>query len=548
MSGGTPRAKSVGRLSRLGTAVQVVVTVVLAMAAVLLVNWLAGRPGIRQRVDLTATSRNTLSTATLGVVQRLEDDVRIDILYRPMEWPITALGGEVMTRVEKLLVLLETEAAGRIDVEAVDLSDPDAWAMTQQQLRLRGFENGLVVSCGEQRTFVPLQGGLAVFDIGNPVPEGHVPPRVRQFDAERAIVEAILDVTRGEQIHAYFTFGYGEPDALDSEENANLGLLAETLEEDGFRVHRWNRLEDGPLPEDCAVLVAIGPNAGWPDEMYGELLDYLERGGRLVVAPRTRAEDLRRSDVPDLLEHFGMEVSEGRVMVPRVDARTGAVITGRRENEAHFITADLMSTHPMLAAIRAAGGGFVMPITHQVRIREQPSDGVAQHLFTSSSDSWLDAAPCDRQYQPEVDGTFGSFPLAVALVRAPMQDVPTPAGLEVEPEIRIVALGSDAVFSNASMQNPQFRTPDLARAVFNWVVDRRHRITVPVRDPDLRYLPQDRPEAMVFVIRLAQFYLPGLALLTGVLVWIVRVRGSRRLPSTSLASAGGAVHAEGGEA
>ena len=50
-----------------------------------------------------------------------------------------------------------------------------------------------------------------------------------------------------------------------------------------------------------------------------------------------------------------MEVSEGRVMVPRVDARTGAVITGRRENEAHFITADLMSTHPMLAAIRAAG-------------------------------------------------------------------------------------------------------------------------------------------------------------------------------------------------
>ncbi|MEM9380258.1 MAG: DUF4350 domain-containing protein [Planctomycetota bacterium] len=532
MSGDGSRARSVGRISRVGTSLQVLLTVVLAVAAVLLVNWLAGRPGIRHRVDLTATARNTLSTATLGVVKRLEDDVRIDILYQPMAEPLTALGGEVMTRVEKLLVLLETEGDGRIDVEAVDLTDPDEWARIQQQLRIRGFENGLVVTCGEQRTFVPLMGSLAVFDIGRPVPEGYVPARVRQFDAERAIVEAILDVTRGDQIHAYFTYGYGEADALETEENPNLGLLAQLLEEDGFQVHRWNRLEDGPLPEDCAVVVAIGPNAGWPDDMYGDLLDYVERGGRLVIAPRTRAEELRRSDVPDLLEHFGMEVSEGRVMVPRVDHRTGRVVTGRRENEVHYIGADLMSTHPMLAAIRASGGGFVMPLTHQVRIREQPSDGVAQHLFSSAPESWLDAAPCDRQYEPEVDGTFGSFPLAVALVRAPMQEVPTPVGLEVEPEVRVVALGSDAVFSNASMQNPQFRAPDLARAVFNWVVDRRHRISVPARDPDLRYLPQDRPEAFVFVTRLAQLYIPALALLAGIAVWVVRVRGSRRLPAS----------------
>ena len=64
--GGTG-ARRVGRLSRVGTGFQVALTVALATTAVLLVNWLAARPGIRQRLDLTSTSENTLSTATSGL-------------------------------------------------------------------------------------------------------------------------------------------------------------------------------------------------------------------------------------------------------------------------------------------------------------------------------------------------------------------------------------------------------------------------------------------------------------------------------------------------
>jgi len=111
-----------------------------------------------------------------------------------------------------------------------------------------------------------------------------------------------------------------------------------------------------------------------------------------------------------------------------------------------------------------------------------------------------------------------------------------PAGLEAIPEIRVVALGSEAVFSNAAFQNGQFRTSDLIRAVFNWVADREHRITVPPRDPDLRFLPLDKPESFVFVTRVAQIYLPAAALLAGIAVWFRRARGSRRTPTPSTES------------
>jgi hypothetical protein len=116
---------------------------VLALAAVLLVNWLAGRPGLRQRFDLTATGKNTLSTATLGTLERLPEGVTIEILYEPEEQPLTMIVAELMTRTEALLALLEDESGGRLAVEVADLSNREHWRERALDLRIEGFESGL---------------------------------------------------------------------------------------------------------------------------------------------------------------------------------------------------------------------------------------------------------------------------------------------------------------------------------------------------------------------------------------------------------------------
>ncbi len=531
---------NVGWLSRFGIGAQVLLTAALALVAVLLVNWLAARPGIRQRVDMTNAESNTLSTASLGVLERLESDIQVDILYRPMNAPLTALGQEVLVRTDKLLLLMEEAANGRVAIQAVDTSDQEAWTIRQQELRLRGYENGLVISNGDRREFLALSGDLATFDIGNPVPESYIPPSIDQYDAERAIIGAILDVTQGAERHVYFTYGFGELDALESADNSGLGLLAEELEGDGIRVHRWNFLDDGRLPENCDAVAVVGPQVAWPEDMYAEVVEYVERGGRLLVAPETVPELLRKSDVPDLLRHFDLEVSEGRVMRPLLDRRTGLVVQGQQECEVHVVTGDLMGLHPMLGAMRGTGASFSVPITHRVKVGVQPPDGVSQTLFRSSPESWLDAPPCDRRYDAELDGTFRSFPLAATVQRPPMVEQEGPKGLEAVPEIRIVALGSEAMFTNAALQNPGFRSADVLRAAFNWLLDREHRITVPQRAPDFRFLPMDRPRAVVWVMRVAQYLLPLAALLAGVLVWLRRAGGSRRTPTKSSSPEGGA--------
>ncbi|QDV07478.1 ABC-type uncharacterized transport system [Planctomycetes bacterium Poly30] len=530
------RVGSVGRLSRLGTALQLTLTVFLAVAAVVLLNWLVGRPGIRQRFDLTSTAKNTLATATLGLLERMEDEVLIEVLWRPEGGRRAELDAEVMYRTEKLLGMIATESGGQVDVKRVDTTDLIGWQQRQRELRLQGFENGLIVSRGERREFLPLDGALAQFQPFRMEGDRPVNPRIVSFNAEESIAEAILDVTRRQELHAYFTTGYGENDPFDVDGSEGLGLLVEELKQDGIVAHKWNMAEDGPLPEDCEVLVAIGPRSPWPEDMYAAIVQYAERGGRLVLAPPVDPLLLRASDMPDLFTHFGLDVSEGRVVHPYVDAQTGRVLQGVQQCEIHQLPPSLLTTHPILKPYVSAGRGLVVSFSHQVRIVQQPRAGVAQHLLQSQPQSWLDSVPVDMVFDAEVDGSFGRFPLAATVQMPPGEDAPSVSGLDAELETRIVALGSEMSLTNLDRQLN--RDAGFARALFSWVTDQEHRIVVPPRDPDLRFLPRSADnDAFVTASRVAVFYLPGVTFLLGLIVWILRSRGSgrRRIGSSEAA-------------
>lgn len=528
------RVAGVGRVSRFSSTVQIGITIALAVAAVLLVNWLAGRPGIRQRFDLTAAEKNTLATATEGLLQRMEDDVLVEVLFRLEPGERARLDFEIMQRTQKLLGLMKAESGGKLDVQVVDLSDTDAWQERQTQLRIRGFENGLIVSNGPRRSFLRMSGDLAQFQEGREAPTGYVPPVIVAFTAEEALVEAILDVTRGDSLRAYFTTGSGEPDIENTMDPFGAGLFAERLTADGFEVGTWAADETGAVPEDCDVLVVLAPESRWSEARYGAVLDYVEAGGRLVIAGPSQAELLRKSDVPDLLDRFDLEMSEGRVM-NFVLNQAGQPLDGVPECELIGVGPQLLSTHPIVAPFRDAKRAFAMPTTHRVSVRTQPPAGVAQHLMKSPPSCWLDLPPIDRTYRRGAESQ-DSFPLAAAVRRPPMAETSDVAsGLDAIEEIRIVAFGSERVFHNEAM-----RSASILPAAFNWVVDREHRIVVPPRDPDLRFLPRDDPEAYVRVARFTQWILPGVVAALGLLVWFVRSRGSRRRAPETLKRSPGA--------
>ncbi|MEC7233139.1 MAG: Gldg family protein [Planctomycetota bacterium] len=539
--GGTG-ARRVGRLSRVGTGLQVALTVALATTAVLLVNWLAARPGIRQRLDLTSTSENTLSTATSGLLERLDRDVLVEVLYRQERGPKAVLEADVMQRTMRMLQLVQGESGGRVTVEVVDTADPQAWAQRALELRVQGFGNGLVISCGDRRVVLDLDGDLAQFREGRTAVEGYIPPSVVAFTAEESLVEGILDVTRGDVLRVYFTSGSGEPDLseADAESPEGYGQFAAGLRREGFELLPWSVVETAEVPPDCEVLMVLAPDAAWPDHQYDAVIDYAESGGRLVIVPASAASSLRRGDVPDLLEHFGLEVSEGRVAGAVVDPRTGRMLDGIAQCEVVDVLPQSLSTHPIVAPFREAGRNLRFYQAHRLRVVAQPKQGVAQNLITTTrNDLWVDAPTGpdlvgDLRYDGGVDGATGRIPIAATVQRPPLDGSEGAAGLEAIREVRVVGFGSLYSFTNAALQGAS-----VLPAAVNWVADREHRIAVPPRDPDLRLMPRDDPSAMVRVTRFAQFQLPGAVALIGLVVWFRRTRGSRRraaLPKEGVSS------------
>lgn len=519
-----------GRLARLGIGMQVTLSGLLALAAVLMVNWLAARPGVRQRFDLTATSQNTLSTATMGVLGRLPGEVTIDVFFRePEEQVLTQVAGMAMERTSRLLGLYRELSGERVRVRTNNMEDTSLIEERRRELRLRGIEPCLVLSYGSAREAVLVNGDLAIFEVGQPSPDrpNYSAPRIAEFRAERAITQALLKVTRGEELGIYFTTGHGELEIPDTRD-FGLDSLHGMLMDEGLRVGRWNPNEDGPLPEDCACLSILNPTDRLSEDTLEQIAAYVDGGGRLVVAPPSEDETLLRSNLNSLLARFQLEVQEGLVCQLVRDPTTGQATTGSRDVALFPINPANMNRHPLVEPFRASGRTFYMNGTHPVRLTGQPRQGLSAPLFTSEVYSWVDSTPNDFRADQAAEAHSRKFELAIASQFRP-EGSGEVAALEEESQARLVLVGSSFAFTNVVFD----QNYDFLRNLYNWALDREYRLSMSPRNPDLRLWPTERLDNLPAMGRLAWLYLPGLCLLLGFLFAYLRSRGGPRATNPS---------------
>lgn len=518
-----------GRLARLGIGAQVTVSGLLALAAVLMINWLAARPGLRQRFDLTATSQNTLSTATMGVLRRLPGEVTIDVFFRePEEQVLAQIAGMAMGRTSRLLGLYRDLSDERVRVRTNNMEDTSLIEERRRELRLRGIEPCLVLSYGDAREAVLVNGDLAIFEVGQPNPNlpNYSPPRIAEFRAERAITQALLKVTRGEELGVYFTTGHGELEIPDTRD-FGLDSLHGMLMDEGLRIGRWNPNEDGELPEDCACLSILNPTDRLSKETLDQIAAYVEGGGRLIVAPPSEDDALKRSDLNSLLGRFQLEVQEGMVCQLMRDPTTGQVITGSRDVALFAVNPANMKRHPLVEPFRASGRTFWMNGAHPVRLTGQPDQGLTTSIFTSEVFSWVDSTPNDFRLDQAVEANSRKFDLAVAS-QFRLKGAGETSALQEESQARVVLVGSSFAFTNVVFD----QNYDFLRNLYNWTLDREYRLSMSPRNPDLRLWPTERLDNLPAMGRLAWLYVPGLCFLLGFLFAYLRSRGGPRVTNS----------------
>jgi hypothetical protein len=474
----------------------VLFNVALALSAVVLVIWLAGRPGLHWRMDLTRDQANTIDGQLARTIDSLTGQLTIEAFLRPFDPPLEAVGGELQARIFELLLQAEEHAPRTLKFIHHPYLPPEAGGTEllarMTEVGVRGSFNTIVLSYEEpgeegspRRNVLNLLGEVAEVDLGNPFKHqgNYRPPSIVSYRGQEALLRGILKVTQGEKPLAVFAQGNGERALLEADDRA-LGRLHTALLADGFRVEAWDPDADRALPQETAVLALCGPEEPFRPETMELMADFVLGGGSLVAAPGLEFADGPGS-VTELLTRFGVEVQPGIICRPFMGASGLPTVGTPRVAEIVVRAENMSSHHPIVAPLRRGDRRVRMIFSRPLGRGRPPTGGVLIDLLRSSNSTWRDL--------PNADGTFawlwdeeqeesGPFSLAMTSVFPIKRQgpAPPPGTLAERPECRVLAIASPEVFGSALFDTNR----DFLVNAFNWAASREFRVSITPRTAD----------------------------------------------------------------
>lgn len=520
------------RRARVAILAQVIVGITLATAAVLLVTWLSERRGFRARFDLTQTSENTLDPVSIAVIEKLPEEIAIDVFFRAAENPLELVGAQAQDRMKKLLRRAADESGGKIVVEDHDLSNPSKLPprsqVRREELKLLSLEPGglIVVSAGTRREIVRLWPDIADLDPGHPGGPGipFQPPRLVSFRGEEALMSALLKVSLATTPKVYVSQGHGEPSLQDGDQSG-LAYLQTELAGDGFEVRPWDGARQGTLPSDCDVLALLGPEQSFSAAESIDIQRFVDSGGRLIAALGVGAIDGPDS-LARLVEGFGVHARmRGFVAHPLPAPSGGEPTVGIAECSDIAIGPEGMpAMNPITEPLRLSNRRVSMLGAHVLERSEMQSATPPSvlDLLRAPEDSWLELPSAGTEdvfdWIPDDTAERARFRVAVASVFSPrMKPLERTASDErSRPESRVVVTGSVDLFANHRMRNNR----DFILNCFNWAASREYRVKVSKPSAETRRIDVKTEGQLARMTWIAIFTLPFVCVLLGVFtVW-----------------------------
>jgi ABC-type uncharacterized transport system involved in gliding motility auxiliary subunit len=177
--------------------------------------------------------------------------------------------------------------------------------------------------------------------------------------SELALTNAIVKVSRAKDPVIFYSTGHGELN-LKSNENEGGTYLSRLLVQGSYDLRIVKLSAYSELPSFVAALVIWGPKQGFHPVELAVIKNYLERGGRLMVALDPNVENDKVKDLRSLLMDWGVEIENNLVVdrIKHINGSNGSVPMLDRFNSEHPITKDFKGQvfFPLVSSIRKIGG------------------------------------------------------------------------------------------------------------------------------------------------------------------------------------------------
>jgi hypothetical protein len=419
------------------------------------INFLALR--YTWRFDLTRNRFFSLSAETRSYIEQLKDPVHIVVAFDAQ--PDTDAAAQARRDVTSLVreYAYAARSNGRSLVTSEEL---DVYQQTRKAASLGiAGKNVVVFVCGERRRYVTLSD-LYVIENGEK----------RAFIGERAFTAAILDVTAATKQKLYFLIGHGEMEPGSVAADRGLSQLRDELRARNFDIDILDLVKSRRIPDDAALLLAVGPQAHYLPEEQDKLREYLaNKSGRLLLA----LEPGPNHGLDQLLQDWGVRAEDALLVDPNPQefAEGGDLIL--RRFATHPITKLLVDNQITLLAGRVR---IVRPDPNR------PADATLKltSLIGASPTAWGERTFRDTesaQYDPGVDikGTALAPSLPVAVVSERVTATNLPFSVRGG---RLIVLGTADIFCNNRLDGGNLV---LVRNAINWATERDSQLNIPPR-------------------------------------------------------------------
>jgi len=372
------------------------------------------------RWDLTPEQRFSLSDFDRSVLASLNHDVTVKAFVRTEDVP-------AFKDLSNMLFLVAAESP-RVNYQIIDVNKAPGMA---KQYGVSSY--GLVIVESQDRR--------------------------RTFDNARAdlLIPAILQVSQAVTKKLYFTVGHGERDIFDAERSAGFSRWRDLMTQNNYQVENLS-LFASEVPDDCAVLVTLGPRRDFlPDELI-TLARYLKRGGKFIAF----IEPFGSPTLVEFLKQYHIDFTENVVVDPNYRLSAGEVLTTQipRRAKDNPITRSL--PEPVVFSVARAIKVTAAPGA------KAPGDTVVAYIsrfLESSGQSWGSGDPkaIETGVTDYRDGRdfMGPTAVGVEIDYAPEGNLAIPQSEMT----RIIGFGSSSFASNQFIE--MLSNEDLAVTVIN---------------------------------------------------------------------------------
>lgn len=527
---GDLRSPGAGR--RLGAGAFVTLNVALALGVFGLVSainvkWKDRLP----QADLTATGRYTLGDETERILARADGTIYVTYVEfdsQETNPPLRAMAEEQ--------VKAYARASPNVQVRIVNMyrerEATESWLRSVGVLPIgdTGGNDAIVITFAERdREVVPgkqkeVRVDEYAFLKSSPMDGSQA------WLGERVITSAIQELVF-QRYKVYLTGGHKE---IRLDDDAR--MLRERLSGQNLDVvsRELDLARSGRVPDDCDLLIVLGPQAPFSDEEQTAIEQYLDRGRAAIVCLDPDLRGRRETGLERALDRFGIQPRVNYVVLaPKVDMTQSGISGIVRMLPGFALTRSDYADHPAVRGLRErASLTSILWQTSYLEIDAEPQSGREVDPVAWASEippefqsnvrphaAQISANRTEAQYatpDPARDKTGVRLPVIAAAKRAAPADA-----REGARDSRLVVVADADSFSDgyASRSLPNL---DLFTGLVQWSL--RREDLVAVSDKTLENLVvtiDERKERMAWVFPLA---MAVTALLAGAGVWWSRRR------------------------